>query len=628
MTFPIIDCFLYNNELELLELRYHVLSQHVSKFVVIESNHTFQGHPRQYKATNDAAELGLPIDRFVFLQVDVSDAVDCVSDLDRHHANKVGRSERPEVWTRQRLQRDAILQHLPDFPSDAVFLMGDVDEIPRPSALQFVASMLDQNRQHVLKLPLVMLEGRADQRLFGDQGQELWWDSSLLMCRWQQLLTATPTEMRSETCKSWILGHAVQDNRRANDLGWHFSWMGDRRRRAQKAQSCAHGMNINSIDNVTPGTLEELSLDLDQPMTVQPRLQQQRYPLRDLPPEIWQLPRVQNFLLPDSPTTENQGNFVSRVLCAGGKISSLLVPSDRTNGTGLFNPTILVTPDQTWINIRHCQYTLFHSELGKLEHEWGPLLYLHPENDCTLTTTNYLGHLKNLDFQNPQAVDTSELDEKPLWEFVGLEDVRMVQWDKRLYFCGVRRDTTPNGQGRMELSEIDVTGSVPREISRRRMPAPGDNRSYCEKNWMPVLDLPYTFVKWCNPTEVVRYDPSTGETHQIHLGQYQEKPYDFRGGSQVLPWGKYRIAVTHVAYLSRSESGRKDGTYRHVLVVWDQDWNVVKYGEPFSFLDNRIEFCCGMAIDRDRVLLTFGIQDNAAYVLEIPQDFFSRWINE
>lgn len=628
MTFPIIDYFPYHNETELLELRYHVLQQHVSKFVITESNQTYQGGPRQYRAMDDVVSLGLPLDRFVFLRVDVSDAAQCVTDLDRHHAQNAARSDRPDVWVRQRLQRDALVQHLGDYPSDVMFLIGDVDEIPRPNALQFVASMLDQHRDYVLKLPLIMLQARADQKICDNQGNTVWWKHSLLMCRWPQLLTATPAEMRSEQCRTWKLGHAVQDNQVANDLGWHFTWMGDRRRRTSKAQSCAHGMNINSIDNLTPELQQELSQDLNQDLASPTSLTTQRYALRDLPQEIWQLPRVRDFLLPGEATTNDAGNFVSRVLCAGGRVAPLLVPADRTNGTGLFNPTILEHQGEVLVNIRHCQYTLFHSELGVLEHEWGPLLYLHPENDCTLTTTNYLGRLRDLDLQEPQAVDTSQLDVKPLWEFVGLEDVRMVHWNDRLYYSGVRRDTTAHGEGRMELSEIDVSGAVPREVSRRRMPAPGDNRSYCEKNWMPVLDQPFTFVKWCNPTEVVRYEPDTGQTHQIHLGQYQEKPHDFRGGSQVLTWGDYHIAITHVALLSRSESGRKNGTYRHVLIVWDRDWNVIKYGEPFSFLDNRIEFCCGMVLQPHRALVTFGIQDNAAYVLEIPRDFFDRWINE
>jgi len=49
-------------------------------------------------------------------------------------------------------------------------------------------------------------------------------------------------------------------------------------------------------------------------------------------------------------------------------------------------------------------------------------------------------------------VDTSALDVTPMWEFVGEEDCRVVQWLGDYYLVGVRRDTTTNGVGRMEYS--------------------------------------------------------------------------------------------------------------------------------------------------------------------------------
>ena len=81
----------------------------------------------------------------------------------------------------------------------------------------------------------------------------------------------------------------------------------------------------------------------------------------------------------------------------------------------------------TYVNIRHCQYTLYHSELNRFEHQWGPLLYLNPENDITLTTTNFFCTLdSDLNIDRIHRVDTSSFDRNPLWEFVGLEDCRIV----------------------------------------------------------------------------------------------------------------------------------------------------------------------------------------------------------
>ena len=56
---------------------------------------------------------------------------------------------------------------------------------------------------------------------------------------------------------------------------------------------------------------------------------------------------------------------------------------------------------------------------------------------------------------NYHKIDTSKLDVTPIWKFIGLEDGRIVNWDDKYYAIGVRRDTTTNGQGRMEFSEFE-----------------------------------------------------------------------------------------------------------------------------------------------------------------------------
>lgn len=321
-------------------------------------------------------------------------------------------------------------------------------------------------------------------------------------------------------------------------------------------------------------------------------------------------------------------SFVSQAILNGGIIRPLIIPHEVTNGTGLFNPSIYNDDGNLILCLRHCQYTFYHSEKKKFEHEYGPLLYLNPENDITLTTTNYFCKLNDdLMIEKYYKVDTSMLDVKPIWEFVGLEDARLFRWEGKLYLCGVRRDTTPNGVGRMELSEIVVSDDGVKEISRFRIPAPAPDNTYCEKNWMPVIDMPYHYVKWSNPTEVVKVDPVKKTCETVFVGQYTQKPYDYRGSSQVINVGDFRVALTHTVDLFKSEAGKKDAVYRHAFIVWDLNWNVIKYTNQFHFMDADVEFCCGMTTYNGNVLITFGVQDNAAYVLSVPPKFIEDFIN-
>lgn len=311
-------------------------------------------------------------------------------------------------------------------------------------------------------------------------------------------------------------------------------------------------------------------------------------------------------------------NFVEVVLNHGGKIRPLIIDASLTNGTGLFNPSIFVDYDnKIYVNLRHCQYTLYHSEKNIFEHPWGPLIYLNPENDNTLTTKNYFGELnEDLSFKYYHAVDTSAFDVPPVWEFVGLEDARIVRWNGKLYLSGVRRDTKPNGEGRMELSELEVSENGVKEISRFRIPAPGTDASYCEKNWMPILDLPYHYLKWCNPVDVVRVNVEEKTCQNAFLGDKMFFDWDQRGGGQVISFEDGYLSLIHETFLEQSHAGRKDGTYRHRFIYWNKNWEPIKRSSRFSFMEGKIEFACGLAKRGNEIFITFGFQDNAAYVLK------------
>ena len=326
-------------------------------------------------------------------------------------------------------------------------------------------------------------------------------------------------------------------------------------------------------------------------------------------------------------------NLVHKSVSQGGKLAPLILPHSITSGMGLMNPSIFIDDDgDILVNIRHVNYTLYHAEKDqRFFSPWGPLSYLHPEKDQRLVTTNYLCRLdQDLNIINYTEVDYSQLNVPPIWEFVGEEDCRITQWDGNYYLIGVRRDTTPNGQGRMEYSkiELDKINWIAKEIQRVRIPPPIDVNSYCEKNWMPILDMPYHFVKWAMPTEVVKANPDKSECEQVLVRSTPSAPIDQRGGTNIVSWGDYYIAFTHEVKLWRNYLNQKDSIYRHRMIVWDKEFNFVGLSKSFAFLDTPIEFCVGAAIRNEKLLLSFGVQDNAAFVLEVPQDVVNAMVTE
>jgi prolyl 4-hydroxylase len=324
-------------------------------------------------------------------------------------------------------------------------------------------------------------------------------------------------------------------------------------------------------------------------------------------------------------------NLVKKCVYGGAIITPLIVPYQETNGLGLMNPSVFVEENgNIIINLRNVNYTFYHSEKKLFQHPYGPLTYIHPENDERLRTWNWYIELdNNLSIKKYTKIDTSKFDTyEPLWDFVGLEDARIFRWDNKLYLSGVRRDTTTNGEGRMELSEIKITDNEAHEISRVRILPPIDHSSYCEKNWMPIIDKPYHYIKWSNPTEVVKVDPLTGKSITLTMSNPISLPRDLRGGSQVIPFEDGYIAITHEVDLFNSEAGRKDAVYWHRIIKWDKYFNIVKYSKEFHFMDGHVEFCVGLSELNDNFLITFGFQDNAAFLLSTPKYIIKDFLYE
>jgi FkbM family methyltransferase len=318
-------------------------------------------------------------------------------------------------------------------------------------------------------------------------------------------------------------------------------------------------------------------------------------------------------------------NFVKQVIENGGSIHPLLLPSTETGGTGIMNPSIFIDGNKILCNIRHVNYTLFHCEGEQLfGNRHGPLAYINPENDIKLRTNNFLCELnKDFTIKTYNKIDTTKLDIEPVWEFIGLEDARVVRWEDKLFFTGVRRDTKTNGEGRMELSEIVDN----KEIRRDRIEPPNDPNSYCEKNWMPVLDIPYHYVKWTNPTELVKVDRNNGTSETIHLKNGFGNLQNLRGSSHIIPYKNKRICIIHECDLWKNKLNQKDAKYTHRFVMWDLDWNIEWISDSFSFMDGEIEFCCGLAEYNNELLISFGFQDNAAFILRMPTKYFEKYTN-
>ena len=308
------------------------------------------------------------------------------------------------------------------------------------------------------------------------------------------------------------------------------------------------------------------------------------------------------------------------------------------NGPSLVSEVLKSNGSFTPVQLESKKNSIFLSPSILMNYDNKILLNLRNFDQINRTTCNHLGIL-NSDFQIEEKliVDTSKLDVLPLCEYSGLDDARLVKWDDKLYLCGNDRDTNKNdsefqdhekqyiseyGIRRIYLSEVQIVNGAICEVSRYCMPPPEGVASYCEKNWMPILDMPYHFVRWTNPTQIVKYDIEKNITTVVHEKQQNTQSTNLRGSSQVISWKDGYLAVVHETHFK--EDSPFAYKYGHRFIYWNKDWNLVKVSNEFVFFNNGVEYCGGLIYQDNQFLLSIAINECENFIIKCPSSVIEK----
>ena len=311
----------------------------------------------------------------------------------------------------------------------------------------------------------------------------------------------------------------------------------------------------------------------------------------------------------------------------GGRISSLDIKYPNEDGIlTSMNPSIWAIDNNTaYINIRGVNYNLFNCYSREITQDDQPIAYVCKES-THLITENYFGiiDLNTFEISNMTKVEMMYLHE-PNWAFVGLEDARIIVWDNNIWLCGVRRDIKDDGEGRMELSKIEWINNHWKEVERHRIPASGDNTAYLEKNWMPIVDQPYTWLKWCWPVEIATYNVENNKLDVLLKDHNCGACY--RGDSHVVRYGNYYYCFVHNCYnkqLNPRTNARISRYYHHIL-KFDLNMNFISSIGPFAYSnDFSVEFGCGLCLINDKMYLTFCENDGASFIIEFDASLIEK----
>ena len=198
----IYDCFMFANELDVLDIRLRELYDVVDYFVIVEATHSHKGVPKPlYFADNQS--------RFQEFAAKIRHIV--IDDMPMDTA---------DPWVRENHQRQGITRGLADAQPHDWIIVSDADEIPRPAAVQTLRNCQYSMVGYHMSVSYFRLNYVATR-----MERDLVWTVA-----YRHGVGVTPQEARN--LRKHLHNRALQ---MANPHtvgairygGWHFSYLGD-----------------------------------------------------------------------------------------------------------------------------------------------------------------------------------------------------------------------------------------------------------------------------------------------------------------------------------------------------------------------------------------------------------------
>ncbi len=200
MATRIFDCVLYSGENDALEIRLRELYNMVDKVIIVESNRSFSGAPRDLEWNPNDPRFVVFTEKIRYVVVrDMPDTSDPV--------------------IREAHQRNAALSGIPDAAPDDVVIIAHVEEIPRASVLREIAADCDHR---VAAVQLALYYFYVDYRnVEGPEGPE-YSGAWTIAARRSELDGISPKDLRQSVLNGTGRIRIYEDG------GWHFFCLADR----------------------------------------------------------------------------------------------------------------------------------------------------------------------------------------------------------------------------------------------------------------------------------------------------------------------------------------------------------------------------------------------------------------
>jgi beta-1,4-mannosyl-glycoprotein beta-1,4-N-acetylglucosaminyltransferase len=262
----IFDCFIFFNELDLLEIRLNELDPVVDRFVLCESTVTFRGEPKPLHFLANRRRFRSFLSKILHVVVE---------DMPRSAGgSEYWRKYTKQHWKREKFQRNAIRRGLSEARSEDFVILSDLDEIPRASVVAALARVAE---------PQVFSLQMNSFRYFVNLREAQLWDKGR-MARlgdirtmqalrgggptWQANSSRLPARLRQLKRMTFGMRH-IRPWSLVPDAGWHFTFMNGPGAMVTKPNSYSQVLSEPPTEAAMAASIEHALREAARPFTGQ-----------------------------------------------------------------------------------------------------------------------------------------------------------------------------------------------------------------------------------------------------------------------------------------------------------------------------------------------------------------------
>jgi hypothetical protein len=282
---------------------------------------------------------------------------------------------------------------------------------------------------------------------------------------------------------------------------------------------------------------------------------------------------------------------------------SLTVPTEFLYS----NPSIIATQDGWLVTIR--TYNLYSVKDGRIHKIDGEKLI--NENWLVSYTDDF-----RVQTQKILDIDDSLIDLETRSTFLpnGIADYRIFRRLGEYYLLGYGTNI------RDHLDTMVLCRLEGDRVTRLHIMKSPKNMDV-EKNWMPVeSDGELSVIYSVNPFELMSIEE--GNPVLQYTRPYNGDIVEYRGSSQAI---RYKVGFLCVVHRSIIVGWRR--IYLHRFVLFDNDWGIARMSKEFFIEKKGAEFCAGLANKGDRYVISYGLRNIHARVVEMPGSLVERLLD-